>query len=72
MSPLADIGNSLTEGFRMKAQGRTGKSRKQEEQAVKKKKKFASHSSLSASKTLASLNTFLPLCLLPEPFVGSR
>jgi hypothetical protein len=51
MSPLADIRpNEFAEGFRMKAQGRMGKSRKQEEQAVKKKKKFASHSSLSASK----------------------
>jgi hypothetical protein len=40
MSPLADIGpRNKAEGFRVKAQGRTGKSRKQEEQAVQKKKK---------------------------------
>jgi hypothetical protein len=50
MSPLADIQTRKAfEGYRVKAQGRTGKSRKQEEQAEYKKKKFASNSSLSAS-----------------------
>jgi hypothetical protein len=49
MSPLADIG-PREEGLRMKAQGRMGKSRKQEEQAEKQEKEiFASNSSLSAS-----------------------
>jgi hypothetical protein len=51
MSPLADIHlRQFAEGFRVKAQGRTGKSRKQEEQAEKQEEEnFASNSSLSAS-----------------------
>jgi hypothetical protein len=51
MSPLADMEpGQIAEGFRVKAQGRTGKSRKQEEQAAKQEEEnFASNSSLSAS-----------------------
>jgi hypothetical protein len=49
MSPLADSGGLRQEAICVKAQGRSGKYRKQEEQAEQKKKKFASNSSLSAS-----------------------
>lgn len=67
MSPPAD---TSSEAVRVKAQGRSGKSRKQEEQAEYNKKKIASYSQSVSFETLASLNNFLPLCLRSDRFAG--